>query len=77
MDGDQQYPGIHGERYSLLPGTTIFNVLLEICSRTNDEARGFEIVERMKVAGVEADEYSLEAVKQRKSLRTLIKKTFF
>jgi pentatricopeptide repeat protein len=62
--------------YGLAPSTVTFNTLLEVCSRTRDEARGAEIIERMEVAGVRPNEFTLDAVRQRKSLRSLLKRTF-
>ena len=53
-----------------------FNVLLAICARTNDQDRAGELIDRMKAAGVEPDDFTLEAVKQRKSMRSLLKRTF-
>ena len=62
--------------YNLAPTVVTFNALLEVCSRTRDEVRGAEIIERMEVAGVQPDEFTIEAVRQRKSLRSLLKRTF-
>lgn len=60
--------------YGIEPTVLTYNTLLEVCSKTNDEDRGIEIIDRMQEAGVEPNEYSLEAVRQRKSLRSLVKK---
>lgn len=62
--------------YGLTPTTLTFNALLEICSRTNDEVRGTELIQRMATAQVLPDDFTLEAVRQRKSLRSLLKKAF-
>ncbi len=51
-------------------------MLLEVCSRTNDEVRAAEIIERMDAAGVEPNDLTLEVVRQRKSIRSLLKRTF-
>lgn len=62
--------------YGIMPTVLTYNVLLEVCSRTNDEDRGEEIVSRMHAAGIEPDDFTMEAVRQRKSLRSLVKRTF-
>ncbi len=54
----------------------IYNVLLGICARTNDEERGYEIINRMNAAGVAPDAGTTEAVKNRKSLRSYLKKSY-
>ena len=53
-----------------------FNALLEICARTKDSARGYEVIERMQRAGVLPDDFTLEAVKQRKALRAHLKRVY-
>lgn len=60
--------------YDIEPTILTFNTLLEICSKTNDEERGIEIIERMQEADVVPNDLSFEAVRQRKSLRSLLKK---
>ncbi len=62
------------EEYGLCAAT--FNVLLEVCARTKDLTRGYEVIERMERAGVLPDEQSVEAVKNRRALRTHLKRTF-
>lgn len=62
--------------YSIPPTALTFNALLEACARTNDLERGIQIIERMADQGVEPDAFTLEAVKQRKSLRSHLKKIF-
>lgn len=62
--------------YGVMPTTPTYNALLEVAARTNDEARGYEIIYRMRDLGVYPDEFTIEAVRQRKSLRTMLKKTF-
>ncbi len=59
----------------LLPPVT-FNALLECCTKHNDEERAGEIMGRMLVAGVEPDEYTLEAVRPRRAMRSLLKRNF-
>jgi pentatricopeptide repeat protein len=49
---------------------------LEICARTKDSERGYEIIERMQRAGVPPDDYTLEAVKNRKALRAHLKRVY-
>ena len=61
--------------FEIKPTVRIFNALLEVCSRTNDEVRGAEIIQRMASAGIEPDDFTVEAVRQRKSLRSMLKKT--
>lgn len=60
--------------YGIIPTVLTFNTLLEICSKTNDEERGVEIIDKMQDGGVEPNDLSFEAVKQRKSLRSMLKK---
>jgi len=62
--------------HGITPTVLTFNALLEVCSRTNDEVRGAEIISRMQAAGVIPDDFTMEAVRQRKSLRSLLKRTF-
>jgi pentatricopeptide repeat protein len=62
--------------FGITASTLTYNALLDICSRTNDITRGQEIITRMVAAGIEPDDFTLEAVRQRKSLRSLLKKTF-
>jgi hypothetical protein len=62
--------------YSIAPSAAVFNALLEVAARTNDEARGAEVIARMRDVGVMPDDYTVDAVRQRKSLRSLLKKTF-
>ncbi|EIE21165.1 hypothetical protein COCSUDRAFT_57081 [Coccomyxa subellipsoidea C-169] len=63
-------------KFNLKPSTATFNVLLEVCARTKDLTRGYEVIERMERAGVLPDEQSVEAVKNRRALRTHLKRTF-
>lgn len=63
-------------QFGLAPTTVIYNVLLDICARTNDEERGFEVIRRMEAAGVEPDDMTEMAVKNRKSLRSYLRKAF-
>jgi pentatricopeptide repeat protein len=62
--------------FGISASTLTYNALLDICSKTNDITRGQEIIARMVAAGIEPDDFTLEAVRQRKSLRSLLKKTF-
>ncbi|BDA44985.1 probable pentatricopeptide repeat-containing protein At4g19440, chloroplastic [Coccomyxa sp. Obi] len=63
-------------RFNLKPSTATYNALLEVCARTKDLTRGYEIIERMERAGVLPDEQSVEAVKNRRALRTHLKRVF-
>ena len=60
--------------YGIEPTILTFNTLLEVCSKTNDEERGMEIIDRMDDQGVVPNDGSFEAVKNRKSLRGRLKK---
>jgi pentatricopeptide repeat protein len=60
--------------YDIEPTILTFNTLLEVCSKTNDEDRGVEIIDRMDDQGVVPNDGSFEAVKNRKSLRGRLKK---
>lgn len=60
--------------YGIVPTVLTFNTLLEICSKSNDEDRGVEIIDRMDDQGVVPNDLSFEAVKNRKSLRGRLKK---
>ena len=62
--------------FGIVPSIRTFNALLEVCSKTKDEVRGSEVITRMVAAGVEPDDFTVEAVRQRKSLRSLLKKAF-
>jgi pentatricopeptide repeat protein len=60
--------------YGVEPTVLTFNTLLEICSKSNDEERGMEIIDRMDDQAVVPNDGSFEAVKNRKSLRGRLKK---
>jgi len=62
--------------YGIQPSIATFNILLSVCSRTNDTIRGGEIVERMVALGIEPDAKSYDLTKNRKTIRSLLKKTF-
>lgn len=53
-----------------------YNALLDCCCRTNDQERAEEIVNRMLLAGVQPDSYTLEAVRPKRSMRSLLKRAF-
>jgi pentatricopeptide repeat protein len=59
----------------LRPAVT-FNALLECCTKHNDAERAAEIMGRMATAGVQPDDYTLEAVRPRRSMRSLLKRNF-
>ena len=54
----------------------VFNALLEVCARTNDEERAGEVISRMEGAGVVPNEQTYEAVAKRRSLRSMLRRTF-
>ena len=59
----------------LRPAVT-FNALLECCTKHHDAERAAEIMGRMATAGVQPDDYTLEAVRPRRSMRSLLKRNF-
>lgn len=63
-------------KYQVDPSASTFTALLETCARTNDGVRGEEIITRMIAAGVEPDDYTWDAVKGRKTIRSVLKKHF-
>ncbi|KAK9811318.1 hypothetical protein WJX72_001693 [[Myrmecia] bisecta] len=63
-------------KYHIKPGAVVYNALLEICAKTKDEDRGREVISRMEASGVQPDEFTLEAIKNRKALRSHLKRTF-
>eukprot|EP00884_Botryococcus_braunii_P000298 jgi/Botrbrau1/10269/Bobra.0140s0022.1 len=64
------------KKYSIKPSILVYNALLEICARTRDQERGSEVIAQMHKAGIEPDEVTVDTVKNRKALRTLLRKTF-
>ena len=54
----------------------MFNAALGAAARTRDLERGAAIIAQMEGAGVEPDAGTVEAVRQRRALRTLLKKAF-
>ncbi|KAG1672292.1 hypothetical protein FOA52_004307 [Chlamydomonas sp. UWO 241] len=62
--------------YNIEPTSTCYNVLLEVCARTNDLDRGQDVIDRMVADEVLPDEFSLEAVAKRRVLRSYLKKNF-
>ena len=52
----------------------MYNCLLEICARTKDQERGYDIIDRMSRASVVPDSYTMRAVKDRKALRSYLKR---
>lgn len=56
--------------------TASYNVLLEVCARTNDLDRGQDVIDRMAADDVIPDEFTLETVQKRRVLRSYLKKTF-
>mmetsp|Transcript_16051 Transcript_16051/g.44756 ORF Transcript_16051/g.44756 Transcript_16051/m.44756 type:complete len:234 (+) Transcript_16051:191-892(+) len=54
----------------------VYNAMLEICARMNDVERGIEIMDRMLLEGIEANEFSLQVLSRRKTLRSHCRKVF-
>lgn len=54
----------------------IYNALLDICARTRDEQRGNDVIARMAASQVSPDEWTWETVKNRKALRSQLRRTF-
>ena len=50
--------------------------MLDICSRTRDEQRGIDIIDMMHSAGLQPDDFTLDIVKQRKVLRSHLKRVY-
>ncbi|KAF5833392.1 hypothetical protein DUNSADRAFT_10298, partial [Dunaliella salina] len=63
-------------KYGLVPATTSYNALLEVCCRTNDVERGEDIIDRMHTDEVEPDEFTEAAVASRRTLRAYLRKVF-
>ncbi|PSC71258.1 Lipoxygenase y domain-containing 1 [Micractinium conductrix] len=63
-------------KHGIAPTTVTFNALLEACTKSNDGERAAEIMSRMQLAGVQPDEFTLEAVRPRRSMRSLLKRNF-
>ena len=55
-----------------MPVAAVYNALLEACAQSRDEERGSAIIERMRAAGVNPNEFTLKAVDKRKVLRRQI-----
>lgn len=68
--------GMMDTRFQLKPSTAVYNSLLDICARTKDDERGYEVIERMHRSAVETDARTLDAVRNRKSLRSHLKRVF-
>lgn len=54
----------------------VHNTMLDICSRTRDEQRGIDIIDMMHSAGLQPDDFTLDIVKQRKVLRSHLKRVY-
>lgn len=61
---------------SALHRAVTFNALLEACTKHNDQERAAEIMQRMLLAGLRPDDFTLEAVRPRRAMRSLLKRTF-
>lgn len=64
------------KKFSMKPSLAVHNTLLDICSRTRDEQRGLEIIDMMHSAGLQPDDFTLDVVKQRKVLRSHLKRVY-
>ncbi len=60
----------------LKPTHIVYNALLESCARSNDVFRGEEIITRMESEGVVPNEQTFDAVKNKKNLRSLLRRKF-
>lgn len=63
-------------QFGLKPGTSVYSSLLDICVRTKDDDRAYEIIERMARTGIEADKLVVNAVKSRKALRSHLRRVY-
>ncbi|RMZ56711.1 hypothetical protein APUTEX25_002800, partial [Auxenochlorella protothecoides] len=61
-------------RWGLQPSAPVFNALLDICVRTEDDARADTLLDRMWTGGVAPDAMTLETVRQNKKLRSRVKR---
>ena len=73
--------GIHSilvlmRSYNVIPSTLTYNTLLQLCSQTHDVERGIHIIEQMSREGVEVNNTTLTAVKNRRALRSHLKKVY-
>lgn len=64
------------QQHGIQPSIVTYNALLECCTKHNDGERAGEIMGRMLVAGVQPDDFTLEAVRPRRSMRSLLKRNF-
>ncbi|KAL3141350.1 hypothetical protein ABBQ32_004933 [Trebouxia sp. C0010 RCD-2024] len=64
------------QKFSMKPSLAVHNTMLDICSRTRDEQRGVEIIDMMHSAGLQPDDFTLDIVKQRKVLRSHLKRVY-
>ena len=63
-------------QYDAPASTLTYTTLLQLCSKTNDVERGMQIIEQMGREGVEVDSSTLTAVKNRRALRSHLKKVY-
>ena len=80
-DGGVDWRGINAiirlmQQYEVPASTLTYTTLLQLCARTNDVERGMKIIEQMGREGVEVDGTTLMAVKNRRALRSHLKKTY-
>ena len=62
--------------HGLRPTTAVYNAALAGAARTRDVERAGAIIQQMQAAGVQPDVGTLEAVRQRRAMRSLLKKAF-
>eukprot|EP00798_Chlamydomonas_sp_ICE-L_P004630 gene4630-14822_t len=62
--------------HGIEPTAMSFNCLLQVCSRTNDLARGQDIIDRMEADGVDPDDLTADILAKRKVLRSYLRKVF-
>jgi pentatricopeptide repeat protein len=53
-----------------------YNALLEVCLKSQDMDRGFDVLDRMANDGVEPDDVTRELVARKRSLRSYYRKMF-
>ena len=74
----QQMDGVLNkmQSYGMSPTAVSYNVLLEVCLRTNDMQRGMDVMDRMVADDVEPDEMTEEVVARKRVLRSYFRKVF-
>lgn len=72
----QQLLGRMEMDFDIVPTTSVFNELIDVCSRINDVEKGMDYIERMQALKLEPDWFTFEAIKRRKTLRAHFRKVF-